>query len=134
VPARNVRRLISGVARRLSAVVDYAGSGAIGAGPSYEPSLQAGRSIAERRWQPVANPATRHVVTFFQGSGIGVEITGEVMHRFPEKPDSINKHEMPRLVITGLNERGERTLRERRESCGELLDSKTFLHVGLTIS
>jgi hypothetical protein len=54
VPARNVRRSITGSARRLSAVVGYAGRRAIGSGPWHEPSLQAGRSVAERRCQPMA--------------------------------------------------------------------------------
>ena len=46
MPARNVRRSITGSARRKPAVVGYAGSGAIGSGPWYEPSFQAGRECS----------------------------------------------------------------------------------------
>ena len=61
MPARNVRRSITGSPRRLSALVGDTGRGAIGSGSWCEPSLQAGRSVAERRCQPGAQSSAAAV-------------------------------------------------------------------------
>lgn len=55
------------------------------------------------------------VISFFRGAGTPGVILAPLERRVNEDPDAIRKYEIVRQVLIGLNERGERALRERRD-------------------
>ena len=57
----------------------------------------------------------KDLVLFFRGAGIGDDLLGDLWQVVRSNPSSTNKFEITRTILKRLNERGERTLRERRE-------------------
>jgi len=70
--------------------------------------------------------AKSDVLLFFQGAGVGHVVTKDLAERVDEDRDSITKYEMVRTVLTRLNERGEHTLRERREVLKRVTEFEDF--------
>lgn len=70
--------------------------------------------------------AKRDVLLFFRGAGVGHMVTKDLAERVDEDRDSITKYEMVRTVLTRLNERGEHTLRERREILKRVTEFEDF--------
>lgn len=64
---------------------------------------------------PLMNRSKRDVLLFFQGAGVGKPILGDLEARVRTDPRSISKMEIVRTVLERLNNRGDSTLRERRE-------------------
>ena len=57
----------------------------------------------------------KDVLLFFQGAGVGQQIYADLSQRIRSDAAAITKFEIARVVLTRINERGEATLRERRE-------------------
>jgi len=75
---------------------------------------------------PLLNRAKRDVILFFKGAGVPDAVTGDLAERLRQTPADINKYEIVRTVVTRLNERGEATLRERREVLRRVVDFANF--------
>jgi restriction system protein len=57
----------------------------------------------------------KDVILFFKGAGVDARFTKDLTARINRDKDSISKYEIARTILTRLNEKGEATLRERRE-------------------
>jgi restriction system protein len=57
----------------------------------------------------------KDTVLFFKGAGINAQITEPFLQKIIQDRDSIKKFEIVQSILTTLNEKGEATLRERRE-------------------
>lgn len=66
------------------------------------------------------------VLLFFKGAGVGPEFTSDLQERVRVDRTSIGKHEIARTVLTRLNERGEASLRERREILKRVVEFEDF--------
>ncbi len=68
----------------------------------------------------------RDVLLFLKGAGVRDALTSDLAARVAEDRDSVTKYEIVRVALTRLNERGERTLRERREILRRVTDFEDF--------
>lgn len=66
------------------------------------------------------------VLLFFKGAGVGPGFTSDLQERVRVDRASIGKHEIARTVLTRLNERGEASLRERREILKRVVEFEDF--------
>jgi hypothetical protein len=66
------------------------------------------------------------VLLFFRGAGISARYTGEVARRVAQDRAGINKFDIVRRVLVGLNEAGEPALRERREVLRRVVEFEDF--------
>jgi restriction system protein len=64
---------------------------------------------------PLLFKSKKDVLLFFRGAGVADNLIQDLSTRVKEQKDSVNKYEITRTVLTRLNERGEASLRERRE-------------------
>lgn len=64
---------------------------------------------------PLLCRSKKSVVIFFQGAGVSSGVIDDLRQRVETDRENINKYEIARTTLTRLNERGEVTLRERRE-------------------
>ena len=64
---------------------------------------------------PLLNKTKKGVLLFFSGAGVADYLLGDLRRRLRADPKSIGKFEITRTVLQRLNERGETTLRARRE-------------------
>jgi len=70
--------------------------------------------------------AKKDVLLFFKGAGVGAAFTQDLAQQLRANRDGLKKHEMVRTVLTRLNERGEATLRERREVLKRVVEFEDF--------
>lgn len=63
---------------------------------------------------------------FLKGAGIADDLIGDLRRRLQADRQSITKFEIVRTVLTRLNERGEATLRERREVVKRVVEFDDF--------
>lgn len=75
---------------------------------------------------PLLCRSKRDVLLFFKGAGVDVTLTDDLAVRVNQDPDNINKYEIVRTVLTRLNEKGEATLRERREILKRITEFEDF--------
>jgi restriction system protein len=68
----------------------------------------------------------KDVLLFFKGAGVSPSITNSLTARLNKDKDSLNKFEIARTVLTRLNEKGEATLRERREVLKRVVEFEDF--------
>ena len=68
----------------------------------------------------------RDVLLFFRGAGVASELIQDLDMRVTTDRESITKFEIVRMVLTRLNERGEPTLRERREILKRITDFEDY--------
>lgn len=66
------------------------------------------------------------VLTFFKGAGANSELMSDLTLQVKKDKDSISKYEITRTVLTRLNERGDATLRERREILKRITELEDF--------
>jgi len=55
------------------------------------------------------------VLLFFKGAGVNPSLTVDIQNQVNRSRDSINKYEIARTILTRINEKGDASLRERRE-------------------
>ncbi|HYH85030.1 MAG TPA: restriction endonuclease [Pyrinomonadaceae bacterium] len=75
---------------------------------------------------PALCRSKKDVILFFKGAGIAPGITNDLVRKINNDKDSIRKHEIVRTVLTRLNEKGEATLRERREVLKRVVEFEDF--------
>jgi restriction system protein len=63
---------------------------------------------------------------FFKGAGVEHKYMSDLEHQVNTNRSSIKKHDIVRIVLTRLNERGEVTLRERREILKRVTEFEDF--------
>lgn len=75
---------------------------------------------------PLLCASKKDVLLFFQGAGVSPEFYLDISKQLLIDKTGINKFEMVRRIITKLNERGEKTLRERREIIKRIVEFENF--------
>ena len=75
---------------------------------------------------PLLCRSKKDVLLFFKGAGVAATITSDLETTVNHNRDSINKYEIARTVLTRLNEKGEKTLRERREILKRITEFEDF--------
>jgi len=75
---------------------------------------------------PLLVKGKKDVLTFFKGSGVEPNLMTDVTRRVDQDKDSIKKHEIARTVLERLNERGDATLRARREVVRRVVEFEDF--------
>lgn len=75
---------------------------------------------------PLLCRSKKDVLLFFKGAGVDSALTSDLTIRVEEDPESINKYEIVRTVLTRLNEKGDSTLRERREILKRVTEFEDF--------
>jgi restriction system protein len=68
----------------------------------------------------------KDVLLFFKGAGVNSILTNDLAGQLKMDKASINKYEIARTVLTRLNEKGEATLRERREILKRITEFEDF--------
>jgi restriction system protein len=68
----------------------------------------------------------KDVILFFRGAGVSPSMTRDLEERLNRDRSSLGKHEISRAVLTRLNERGEASLRERREVLRRVTEWEDF--------
>lgn len=68
----------------------------------------------------------KDVLLFFKGAGVDSTLTNDLAIQLKKDKDSINKYEMARTVLSRLNEKGDETLRERREILKRITEMEDF--------
>lgn len=66
------------------------------------------------------------VLLFFHGAGVPVELSKDVADRLRADRVSVNKYDIARTVVVRLNERGDATIRERREVIKRVVEFEDF--------
>lgn len=75
---------------------------------------------------PLLNRGKKDVILFFKGAGVPPTMTNDLVRRLNQDKDSIGKYEIARKVLTRLNEKQEKSLRERREVLKRVCEWEDF--------
>jgi len=75
---------------------------------------------------PILVKGKKDVLTFFKGAGVEPSLMAGVTRKVNQDKDSINKYEIARTVLEKLNERGDATLRARREVIRRVVEFEDF--------
>jgi restriction system protein len=75
---------------------------------------------------PLLCPSKKDLLIFFKGAGVSSTITGDFAQKIVSDPKSVNKFEIVREILVRLNDRGEATLRERREVLKRVVEFEDF--------
>jgi hypothetical protein len=66
------------------------------------------------------------VVLFFRGAGIPAPLLQDMEEQVKRDKDSISKAEIAKTILRRINERGDSTLRERREVVKRVVEFEDF--------
>ena len=66
------------------------------------------------------------VLTFFKGAGVNSLLMDDITLQVKNDRNSISKYEITRTILSRLNERGDATLRERREILKRITELEDF--------
>jgi len=75
---------------------------------------------------PLLCPSKQDVLVFFKGAGVPSTITADFAQRVATDRSSVNKYEIVREVLVRLNDKGEASLRERREVLKRAVEFEDF--------
>ncbi|MCY4509522.1 MAG: restriction endonuclease [Acidobacteria bacterium] len=75
---------------------------------------------------PLLNKTKKDLLLFFTGAGVADDILDDLRRRLRADPKNINKFEITRTVLRRLNERGETTLRARRNVLRRVVEFTNF--------
>ena len=75
---------------------------------------------------PLLNKTKKDLLLFFKGAGVADDMLRDLQQRLQVDPKNIGKFEIARTVLQRLNERGEGTLRERREVLRRVVEFTNF--------
>jgi len=75
---------------------------------------------------PRLNRSKKDLFLFFRGAGVSDVLMRRTHDQWRQAPDSINKFDITRQILTALNERGESGLRERREVLKRVVEFDSF--------
>lgn len=68
----------------------------------------------------------KDVIVFFKGAGVPATVTNDLVRKINQNKDAISKYEIAGTVLQRLNDRGEATLRERREVLKRVSEFENF--------
>jgi len=68
----------------------------------------------------------KDVLLFFKGAGVSASLIEDIEAQLVANRDAVKKHEIVRTVLTRLNARGEKSLRERREVLKRVTEFEDF--------
>ncbi|WP_206663853.1 hypothetical protein [Robertmurraya kyonggiensis] len=75
---------------------------------------------------PLLFRSKKDVLVFFKGSGVSKQYTLDIENRVRVDRQSVTKYEIVRVVLSRLNEAGEKALRERREILKRIVEFESF--------
>jgi restriction endonuclease Mrr len=75
---------------------------------------------------PLLCRSKEDVLLFFRGAGVAAELMVDYQHKVAVARGSVNKYEITRELLVRLNDRGEATLRERREVLKRVIECEDF--------
>ena len=75
---------------------------------------------------PLLNKTKKDVLLFFRGAGVAEAMLHDLRRRLKTDHKNLSKFEIARTVLQRLNERGETTLRERRELLRRVVEFTNF--------
>ncbi len=75
---------------------------------------------------PLLFRSKKDVLLFFKGASVSSALTNDLEKKVNHDRESINKYEITRTVLKRLNEKGESTLRERREILKRVTEFDNF--------
>ena len=75
---------------------------------------------------PLLSRAKKDVLLFFRGAGVDNSIVDDLWLRVEQDRQNINKYEIVRTTLSRLNDKGEQTLRERREILKRVTEFEDF--------
>jgi restriction system protein len=75
---------------------------------------------------PKLTRTKKGVVDFFKGAGVTPNITNDLVRKLNKDKASISKYEIARTILVRLNERGDQTLKERREVLKRVTEFENF--------
>jgi restriction endonuclease Mrr len=75
---------------------------------------------------PLLCRSKKDVLLFFKGAGVSDADANDLWEKVATDPDSINKYEIVRTILTRLNEQGESGLRQRREVLKRVVEWEDF--------
>lgn len=75
---------------------------------------------------PVLVKAKKDVLLFFKGAGVPSSVLQDLLHRVETDKKNIDKYEIVRTVMSRLNERGDASLRDRREVVKRVVEWEDF--------
>jgi restriction endonuclease Mrr len=75
---------------------------------------------------PLLCRSKNDVLVFFKGAGVPGAVTADFQHKVTVDRSSVNKYEITREVLVRLNDKGERSLRERREILKRVIEFEDF--------
>jgi len=75
---------------------------------------------------PLLCRSKKDVLVFFKGAGVPPTITADFVQKVTTDRESVNKYEITREILIRLNDKGESTLRERREVLKRVVEFEDF--------
>lgn len=75
---------------------------------------------------PLLNKSKKGVILFFKGAGVQDELLKDLNHRVQHDRENINKYEITRTVLTRINIKSDKYLRERRELLKRITEFEAF--------
>jgi hypothetical protein len=75
---------------------------------------------------PLLCKSKKDVILFFKGAGVAEKIISDLIHKVEIDRSSISKYEIVRTTLQRLNEKGEASLRERREILKRVTEYEDF--------
>lgn len=75
---------------------------------------------------PLLCKSKKDVLLFFKGAGVPESLMEDYIQRVQTNRDKIFKHEIVRGILTRLNEKGDKFLRERREVLKRVVEFENF--------
>lgn len=75
---------------------------------------------------PLLCRSKRDVLLFLEGAGVEYQITSDLWHKVEYDRENISKYEIVRTTLKRLNEKGEVTLRERRQILKRVTEFEDF--------
>ena len=75
---------------------------------------------------PLLCRSKNDVLVFFKGAGVPEGITADFRQKLATDRSSVNKYEIVREVLVRLNDKGESSLRERREVLKRVVEFEDF--------
>ncbi|MCJ7457594.1 MAG: restriction endonuclease [candidate division Zixibacteria bacterium] len=75
---------------------------------------------------PLLCRSKRDVVLFFRGAGVKVDLLRDLTAQVEKEPQAIKKYDISQTILKRLNEKGESSLRERREVLKRVIEFEDF--------
>ncbi|MFC1890852.1 restriction endonuclease [Thermodesulfobacteriota bacterium] len=75
---------------------------------------------------PLLSRSKKDVLIFFRGAGVPHSLAEDLWRRVETDIKNINKYEIVRIILSRLNDRGESSLRERREVLKRVVEFEAF--------